>query len=185
MKKRIFALASAVVIIAIMVITQQNAKAVITGTATADGFGGKDAITVSVTVKDGKLSAVTAQGPNETTGIGSKAIESMPADMLAKNSINVDGVTGATFSSNGILAAAEKAIVAAGLNPADFGGGQTKSLAPVASAPAPAPAESHTHGTDAASKNPHFPWRSDHIARWEPGIPACRRTPHFPPAVGS
>ena len=136
MKKRIFALASAVVIIAIMVITQQNAKSALTGTATADGFGGKDAITVSVTVKAGKITAVTAQGPNETEGIGSKAIAQMPGEMIAKNSINVDGVTGATFSSTGILQAAEKAIVAAGLNPAEFGGGKAQAAAP---APAPAP----------------------------------------------
>ena len=132
MKKRIFALVSAVVIIAIMVITQQNAKSALMGTATADGFGGKDSITVSITVNDGKITAATAQGPNETPGIGSKAVESMPGEMVAKNSIAVDGVTGATISSTAILAAAEKAITAAGLNPADFGGGKAKAAAPAA-----------------------------------------------------
>ncbi|MBQ7221723.1 MAG: flavocytochrome c [Synergistaceae bacterium] len=137
MKKRIFALASAVVIIAIMVITQQNAKAALTGTATADGFGGKDAITVSITVKDGKIANVTAQGPNETPGVGSKAIDAMPGEMVAKNSINVDWVSGATISSTGIAQAAEKALTAAGLNPADFGGGKAQASSP---APAPAPA---------------------------------------------
>ena len=136
MKKRIFALASAVVIIAIMVITQQNASTALTGTATADGFGGKDAITVSVTVKDGKITNVTAQGPKETDGIGSKAIAELPAAMMVKNSINVDAVTGATISSTGILQAAERALTAAGLNPADFGGGKTQAASP---APAPAP----------------------------------------------
>ncbi|MBQ4431834.1 MAG: hypothetical protein II877_10045, partial [Synergistaceae bacterium] len=60
MKKRIFALVSAVVIIAIMVITQQSAKSALMGTATADGFGGKDSITVSITVKDGKITAAAA-----------------------------------------------------------------------------------------------------------------------------
>ena len=136
MKKRVFALVSAIVIIAVMVITQQNAKAALTGTATADGFGGKDALTVSITVKDGKISAVTAQGPKETEGIGSKAIASMPGEMVAKNSIAVDGVTGATITSTGLLQGAEKALIAAGLNPADFGGGKTAAQAP---APAPAP----------------------------------------------
>ena len=127
MKKRIFALASAVVIIAIMVITQQNAP--LAATATGDGFGGKDAITVNLTIKDGRITAASAQGPNETDGIGSKAIASMPAAMVEKNSINVDWVSGATISSTGIAQAAEKALVAAGLNPADFGGGQTKATA--------------------------------------------------------
>lgn len=134
MKKRIFMLASAIVIIAIMFITQQNAA--LTGTATADGFGGKDSITVTLSVKDGKITAATAQGPNETPGIGSKAVESMPAEMVAKNSVNVDGVTGATISSTAIRAAAEKALVAAGLNPADFGA--VKAAAAPAAAPAPA-----------------------------------------------
>ena len=141
MKKRVFALVSAIVIIAIMVITQQNAKAALTGTATADGFGGKDAITVTLTVNDGKITAASAQGPNETDGIGSKAIAAMPAAMVEKNSINVDWVSGATISSTGIAQAAEKALVAAGLNPADFGGGKTTAQAPAQPAPAPAPAQ--------------------------------------------
>ncbi len=136
MKKRIFALASAIVIIAIMVITQQNAA--LSTTATADGFGGKDSITVTLSVKDGKITAATAQGPNETPGIGSKAVESMPAEMVAKNSINVDGVTGATISSTAIRAAAEKALAAAGLNPADFGAVKA-AAAPAPAAPAPEP----------------------------------------------
>ena len=143
MKKRVFALVSAVVIIIVMVITQQNAKASITGTGTGDGFGGKDAVTVNITVNDGKITAVTAQGPNETDGIGSKAIESMPGEMVAKNSINVDGVTGATLTSTGLRQAAERALTAAGLNPADFGA--------VAAAPAPAPAPAPEPKAETAS----------------------------------
>ena len=145
MKKRVFALVSAVVIIAVMVITQQNAKAAITGTGTGDGFGGKDAVTVNITVNDGKITAVTAQGPNETDGIGSKAIESMPGAMVAKNSINVDGVTGATMTSTGIRQAAERALTAAGLNPADFG---AVAAAPATAQPAPEPkAETASDGS--------------------------------------
>ncbi len=106
MKKRIFALVSAVVIIAIMVITQQNRGTAITGTGTADGFGGKDAITVTISLKDGKIASVNAQGPKETDGIGSVAIQKMPEEMIRTNTINVDGVTGATVSSTGILKAA-------------------------------------------------------------------------------
>ena len=120
MKKKVFALVSAVVIIAIMVITQQGRKGALTGTGTADGFGGPGAITVNVSLKDGKISAVSASGPKETQGIGSVALEKMPAEMVAKNSINVDGVTGATISSTGILKAAEEALKAAGVNPNDF-----------------------------------------------------------------
>lgn len=137
MKKRVFALVSAIVIIAIMVITQQNAKAALTGTGTGDGFGGKDAVSVTLTVKDGKIASVTAQGPKETDGIGSKAIESMPGAMVAKNSINVDGVTGATMTSTGLIQAAEAALKAAGLDPKDFGAVAKAPAQPAQPAPEP------------------------------------------------
>ena len=120
MKKKVFALVSAIVIIVIMVVTQQNKKGAQMGTGTADGFGGPGAITVSITLTDGKISAATASGPKETPGIGSVAVEKMPAEMVARNSINVDGVSGATVSSTGILKAAEAALKAAGVNPEDF-----------------------------------------------------------------
>ena len=125
MKKKVFALVSAIVIIVIMVITQQNRGSSVMGTGTADGFGGPGAITVTVTLKDGKIADVKAEGPKETPGIGSVAIEKMPAAMVEGNTINVDGVTGATVSSTGILKAAESALKAAGVNPEDFKGAST------------------------------------------------------------
>ena len=122
MKKKVFALVSAIVIIVIMVITKQNRGSSVMGMGTADGFGGPGAITVTVMLKDGKIADVKAEGPKETPGIGSVAIEKMPAEMVAGNTINVDGVSGATVSSTGILKAAEEALKAAGVNPADFKG---------------------------------------------------------------
>ena len=122
MKKKVFALVSAIVIIIIMVITQQNRGSATMGTGTADGFGGSGAITVTVTLKDGKISDVKAEGPKETPGIGSVALEKMPAEMVAGNTINVDGVSGATVSSTGIIKAAEAALKAAGANPENFKG---------------------------------------------------------------
>ena len=122
MKKKVFALVSAIVIIVIMVITQQNRGSSVMGTGTADGFGGPGAITVTVMLKDGKIADVKAEGPKETPGIGSVAVEKMPGEMVAGNTINVDGVTGATVSSTGILKAAESALKAAGVNPDDFKG---------------------------------------------------------------
>ncbi|MBR4195397.1 MAG: flavocytochrome c [Synergistaceae bacterium] len=122
MKKKVFALVSAIVIIVIMVITQQNRGSAVMGSGTADGFGGPGAISVTITLKDGKISDVKADGPKETPGIGSVAVEKMPGEMVAGNTINVDGVSGATVTSTGILKAAESALKAAGVNPADFMG---------------------------------------------------------------
>ncbi|MBQ6434690.1 MAG: FMN-binding protein, partial [Synergistaceae bacterium] len=130
MKKRVFIIVSIIAIALIIYTTAAASKGVLTGTGKGDGFAGKDAITVTISLKDGKITEVTAEGAGETPGIGSKAIESMPGLMVEKNSITVDGVTGATMSTGGILQAAENAIKAAGLNPEDY-----KTVAKVAEAP--------------------------------------------------
>ena len=137
MKKRVFVLVSALAIALIIFTTAQANKGMVTTTGTGDGFGGKDSITVTLTLKDGKITDVKAEGPKETPGIGSNAIEQMPGAIVEQNLINVDGVTGATMSSNGIRQAAEAAIVAAGLDPTAY----KKAVEPVKVAEAPKPAE--------------------------------------------
>jgi len=79
-----------------------------TGTATAAGYGGD--ISVSLVVKDGKLTDVVIKGTNETQGIGTMAIEQMPQAMVNANSVKVDAVSGATRTSTGILNAAAAAL---------------------------------------------------------------------------
>ncbi len=116
MKKRVFLL----IALSIFIFTATSHATEITGTGKADGFGGPDAITVTVTLEDGKIKSVKAEGPKETEGIGSVAIQKLPAEMIEKNAINVDGMTGATYSSTGILKAAEAALKAAGVNPEDY-----------------------------------------------------------------
>ena len=76
--------------------------------ASAKGFGGD--VSVTLTLRDGKLAEVKAEGKSETPGIGSRALELMPAAMVAANSIGVDTVSGATFTSKAILEAAEAAL---------------------------------------------------------------------------
>lgn len=122
MKKRVFILLSVIFIAVIIISSQMENAGLKTGTGVADGYGGKDSISVTVSLKDGKIASVNASGPKETQGIGSIAIEKMPGEMVKANSINVDGVSGATVSSTGILKAAELALKAAGVNPNDFKG---------------------------------------------------------------
>jgi fumarate reductase flavoprotein subunit len=81
-----------------------------TATAVASGFGGD--VSVTVTVQQGKIVEVKAEGPNETEGIGSNAITKMPPAMVAANSVKVDGVSGATSTSQAILLAASRAYAA-------------------------------------------------------------------------
>lgn len=76
--------------------------------ATAKGFGGD--VTVTLSIQDGKLVDVTAEGAAETDGVGSRAIELMPGAMLAGNTVETDGVSGATVTSTAILEAAKAAL---------------------------------------------------------------------------
>ena len=87
-------------------------------TGTAKGMGGD--VTVTLTLEDGKITGCTAEGADETEGVGSKAIEQLPGEIAESGSIEVDGVSGATITSNAIKEAAAAAITAAGLKPEDF-----------------------------------------------------------------
>ena len=77
------------------------------GTGTAMGFGGQ--VTVTLDVEDGKVVAAEATGEDETPGIGGVAIEELPQAMVESGSVEVEGLTGATFSSNAVLSAAKQA----------------------------------------------------------------------------
>ena len=87
-------------------------------TGTAKGFGGD--VSVTLTLTDGQITGCTAEGADETQGVGSMAIDQLPGEIAESGSIAVDGVTGATITSNAIKEAAAAALTAAGLNPEDF-----------------------------------------------------------------
>ncbi len=88
------------------------------GSGEAEGFGGK--IFVKLSLQDGKILKIDAEGPDETIGIGSIAIERLPALMQKNNTVHVDAVSGATYSSKGLLNAALIALKNAGGNPEDY-----------------------------------------------------------------
>lgn len=81
--------------------------------ATEKGFGGD--VTVELTLDGDTLASVLITGANETAGIGSVAIDTLGAAMVAANSVEVDSMSGATITSNAILAAASKALAEAGV----------------------------------------------------------------------
>ena len=87
-------------------------------TATAKGFGGD--VSVTLTLTDGAITGCTAEGKDETEGVGSQAIAKMPGEIAENGSIAVDGVSGATITSTAIKEAAAAALTAAGLNPDDY-----------------------------------------------------------------
>ena len=87
-------------------------------TGTAKGFGGD--VSVTLTLTDGAITGCTAEGKDETEGVGSQAIAKMPGEIAESGSIAVDGVSGATITSDAIKEAAAAALTAAGLNPDDY-----------------------------------------------------------------
>ena len=87
-------------------------------TGTAKGFGGD--VSVTLTLTDGAITGCTAEGKDETQGVGSEAIAKMPGAIAENGSIAVDGVSGATITSTAIKEAAAAALTAAGLNPDDY-----------------------------------------------------------------
>ena len=87
-------------------------------TGTAKGMGGD--VTVTLTLEDGKITDCIAEGKDETPGIGTLALEQLPAQIAETGSIAVDGVSTATITSNAIKEAAAAALTAAGLNADDY-----------------------------------------------------------------
>ena len=100
--------------------TSASSSAGVSGdfTATAKGFGGD--VSVTLTLTDSVITGCTAEGKDETQGVGSEAIAKMPGAIAESGSIAVDGVSGATITSTAIQEAAAAALTAAGLNPEDY-----------------------------------------------------------------
>ena len=81
--------------------------------AEGKGIGGK--VPVEVSIKDGKIAEVTVGDNSETQGIGSKAIEQLPAKIVEANGTEgVDGVSGATVTSKAIFTAVDDCLEQAG-----------------------------------------------------------------------
>lgn len=80
-------------------------------TATAAGFGGD--VVATVTVTDSEIVSVELVGDSETPGIGSNAIEQLPAAIVEAQSAEVDAVAGATVSSGAVKEAVTNALAQA------------------------------------------------------------------------
>ena len=83
-----------------------------TYTGTGKGIGG--AFDVTVTVEGGKITNVEVGENAETAGIGSKAIEQLPAKIIEANGVDgVEAVSGASVTSKAIFTAVTEALAGA------------------------------------------------------------------------
>lgn len=86
--------------------------------AAAQGNNGD--VNVTVTIADGKIAAVEVGEHAETAGICEAPIESIPQAIVDGQTLAVDVVSGATNTSNAILAAVASCIEQAGGDPAAY-----------------------------------------------------------------
>ena len=80
----------------------------VTLTGEADGFGGK--ITATVVMSGDTITDVTFDGPDETPDVGGAALETLADEVVAANGTDIDTVSGATFTSQGCIDAAQAAL---------------------------------------------------------------------------
>lgn len=83
------------------------------GTYTGTSYGYKSYITVQVVISDGKISAVSIVSEDDDAAYMNRA-RALLSTIVAAGTPNVDVVSGATYSSNGIINAVKQALSKAG-----------------------------------------------------------------------
>lgn len=112
MKKTFAALA-----VAALFATAASAATFKAGTYTASAPGIHGAVTVEVTFTADKISAVKVVKQTETQGIGTLAVDQLPQKIVDAQSPKVDGVSGATITSDAIRKAVADCVKQAGADP--------------------------------------------------------------------
>lgn len=113
MKKKICLLLSAVMVLSLAACGQKSEPTPTpdnteTLTGTGKGYGGD--VTVTLTRKDGTITACTVEGKDETPTVGGAALEELGKQVVAANGYDIDGVSGATMTTKGVKAAVAAAL---------------------------------------------------------------------------
>ena len=134
MLQRILAAVLACAVVALVLVTYQSCRGstpavegAVTATGSAKGMEGD--VVVEVTADASTIYAITVKEQNETQGIGSVVCEQLPDAMVAANSYNVDGIAGATVTSDALKEAVKAALTSAGLDASAFAAAQTNDAA--------------------------------------------------------
>ena len=94
--------------------TKKEAKLMIPGTHKGTALGHGSEITVAVTVTGNKILSVTVEEAGDTAWLQDLPLKRIPAQIVEYQSLNVDTVSGTTFTSNGIINATKAALEKAG-----------------------------------------------------------------------
>ncbi len=107
----------AAAVAAALCLSAGSALAAKAGTYTATAQGHNGPVTVTMTVDaTGKIAALKVGENKETVGIADSALRIIPEQIIQHQSLGVDTLTGATFSSKAVLAAAQDCAKQAGLD---------------------------------------------------------------------
>ena len=114
MKKNVFRVILAVVLVATVVVFTMSVGAVTAahykrGTYEGSGRGKFSDVVLSVKIRRGKITAIDVISQNETPNYWKRAVAVIDR-IIDSNNTAVDGVTGATKSSNAIKAAVDNAL---------------------------------------------------------------------------
>jgi fumarate reductase flavoprotein subunit len=83
--------------------------------ASVAGYGGEVTVEVTAT-ENGKIGSLKVDAPNETPDIGGTAAPRVAKTIIAKQSLSVDTISGATITCDAVLNAAETALKQAGID---------------------------------------------------------------------
>ena len=110
MRKMLFAgmLSLLVLLMAMPFAAAETQKA----TGTANGFGGE--LTVEVTVDGKQIVSVEVLENKETPGVADPAINNLPGEIIAAQSVAMDVKSGCTLASNAVLEATKAALLSLG-----------------------------------------------------------------------
>lgn len=115
MKKSLFTILSLVLVLSLMTSAIFAAELNMEpGTYTGQGEGMNGIIEVKVTVSEDKITEIKIVKEQETDGLTDTVFEKIPADILEHQSLALDTISGATYSSKGLIAAVENALEKAG-----------------------------------------------------------------------
>lgn len=80
------------------------------GTYEGEGQGYGGTIKAEVTIAGNQITEVSLDGPEETPELGGRAIKKLPKAIMENQGADVDGVSGATLTSNGVREAVQNAL---------------------------------------------------------------------------
>ena len=112
--RKTFSMILAVVLVGCMFAAPAMAATYTAGTYTASAPGNNGPVEVTVTVSDSAITAVEVTAHVETAGLSDRPIADIPAAIVEHQSLAIDAISGATYTSQAILDATADALTQAG-----------------------------------------------------------------------